>query len=52
MVGEIRWGKGKDKKGKRGRRNRIIAWVDYLLNVYFAMRKKRQIRKEKRVGEG
>ena len=51
MVGEIRWGKGKGKKGKRGRRNRIIAWVDYLLNGCFAMWKKRQIRKEKRVGE-
>ena len=52
MVGEIRWEKGKAKKGKRGRRNRIIAWVDYLLNGWFAMWKKRRIRKERRVGEG
>lgn len=52
MVGEIRSGKGKGKKGKRGRRNRIIVWVDYLLNGGFAMWKERQIRKERRVGEG
>ena len=52
MVGEIRWGKGKGKKGKKGRRKRIIAWVDYLLNDCFAMWKKRRIRKERRVGEG
>ena len=52
MVGEIRWGKGEGKKGKMGRRNRTIARVDYLLNGCFAMWKERQIRKEKRVGEG
>ena len=43
-------GKREGKKGKRGRRIRTIARVDYLLNGCFAMWKKRQIRKEKRVG--
>ena len=52
MIGEIRWGKRGGKKGKRGKRNRTIARVDYLLNGGFAMWKKRQTRKEKRVGEG